>query len=168
MGCLFVLAILFAIPSYGLSLLAFVAYVIINGVLKANARMRRADQKQASRAAYTAKPVTSSIGQSGSRDTARGEAFWERVLQRVEERGIPALYANSLIAIPGTGEEFKAHVLETVGANGTVLEKEIAFADLLEMAWDRLPYEQKGPIREYAAQGIRFIDFDDPNFQQYS
>lgn len=47
---LFLLAVLLAIPTFGVSLLLYFAYLIARGVMRANARMHYADTQQAFRA----------------------------------------------------------------------------------------------------------------------
>lgn len=159
MGCLFLLAILLAIPTYGLSVLAFIAYVIGRAVLTAESRMRAADVKRAYREGQSS--VNVSGHQSNQASAEKIKIYWDGVVEMAERRGVPAVYSNALILAPDAAKNFKTYINDSVGTDSSFLAKQTAGADYIVMSWNRMSREQKGPIIEMARQGVRYLNLGD-------
>lgn len=98
---LFFAALILALPTYGLSLLAYVAYLMVRGVTRANARMRYADERAAVR--ETAATATHS-DRRVTKDNADQIAL--QLIQAGLREGVPASFTTLMMSHPKIGAAF--------------------------------------------------------------
>lgn len=144
----FLVALVLLIPTYGLSLLVYFGFLVIRGVLRANARMNYANRQQALREvrdAYAAGSVSPTIPVSpswlGNRDEE--EIFSTVIIKACDRKGIPSIYVKGLFA----QSEFRELLLAFVGnlerQGSSFIQQQIEAADFIETAWNRLSEENK-------------------------
>ncbi len=115
MAILFVIALLLAWPTSGLSILAYIALMVVRGILQAKARMHHADKAQAKR------EVSAGAGRLPSwlADRDKIEEFVHGIENVAEHRGVPKLFSAMILQDPELQKElmYYAGSMEAQGAS---------------------------------------------------
>ena len=108
MKILFIIAVLLAWPTYGVSLLVFVGLMIVRGVMLAKVRMHHADEAQARRdVAVGSGRLPSWLG-----DRDKVEEFVHGIERVAERDGVPILASAMILQNP----KLQREVIELAGA----------------------------------------------------
>lgn len=148
----FLIALVFLIPTYGLSLLVYFGIIVARGMFKANARMHHANKQQALRdvveASAGSPESTACTEPSWIGDRDEEEIFSAVLIKACARKGIPPLYVKGLCAQP----EFRQLLMTFIGSlesqGSSFIQQQMEAADFIEMAWSRLSEENKSLIRE--------------------
>lgn len=146
---LFIAALVFAIPTFGLSVLAYIGYLVWRAMSQAKARMAYADEQQAMReASRTAQPGVRRL----TCDNA--DEFAQQMIQAGLRVGTPAAYTTLMMSHPVIGASFKQY-MRTIDDGVTSLGdmKQLATAHL-QMLYAGLDDRQKRELKE-ADQAVR-------------
>ena len=147
----FIVALVLLIPTYGLSLLVYLGFLIARAVMRANARMHHANMQQTLR----------DLKQSSERDFSRmksdrptwindrheAEIFVSVVLKFCARKGIPELYVSGLLAQGEFGQLFASFVAGLERRGSSFIEQQMGAAEFIEAAWNRLSDEDQSAIR---------------------
>lgn len=139
---LFLLAVLLAIPTYGLSLAVYVGLIIVRGYLQAKARMHFANEIRAEQA------VQSGDGRLPSWMADRNEisVFIEAVQQVAIRKGVPLVFSQSVMATDAfTGMLRYAGAMEAQGAS--FLEQQVSVVDKIVDLWRSAPTKLRQAAR---------------------
>ena len=130
---LFLAALLIAIPSSGLSILAYLGFLMAKAFLKAQARMLYADGQQALRDLEASRQTPPTWG--SNRDSV--QTFLDGVLKLAVREGVPIPYIEMVFL----REEFAATLTNLVGEmdkrGRSFHEQQRAAADLIVAAWEK-------------------------------
>lgn len=136
---LFLLALLLAWPTAGLSIVAFIAIAITGSYLQARARMHFANERRAARAVAAGNGRIPSW--AGDRD--KTEVFIETIQFFAQRKGVPQLFLWGVLA----DQSIFRLLVEYAGAmereGASFSEQQIAVADKLVEAWERAPSDIK-------------------------
>lgn len=139
MAILFLVAVLFAFPTYGLSLLAYLILVVVRGVNKAKSRMHHANVVEARRELEAAQSFSLP---SWSLDSEEAEVFGRVLVMAVERKGIPRSYPVMVLKTDASQVLLGyASLLEKRGSS--FVEQQAACIDFVEEMWQRLDAEHK-------------------------
>lgn len=139
---LFIAALVFAIPTFGLSILAYIAYLVLRAMAQAKARMAYADERQAAReAAQTARPGVRRL------TTNNAEEFAQQMIQAGLRVGTPAAYTVLMMSHPTIGSSFKDY-MRTIDDGVVSLQDMNSMATTyLQMLYAGLDDRQKRELR---------------------
>ncbi|MGO9388733.1 hypothetical protein [Rhodoblastus sp.] len=137
MGILFLLAVLLAWPTAGLSVVAYIAFFIFQSLLKAKTRMHHSDKLAAQRAVRAGSERVPTW--AGTRD--KSETFVYTIQNFAMEHGVPQAF---LQAVLGDSNTFKtlvhyAGAMEEEGAS--FIEQQMAVSEKLIELWSVAPKE---------------------------
>jgi hypothetical protein len=139
---LFLAAILFAIPTAGLSLLAFVIYLLARSYLAAKVRVYEVDRRAAERAIDDAPglpgPDKDAPDQPSWYNTQMEKTFFDGVSKIGARKGVPLLYIAHGFANPDTASMlFRfAAVMESRGRS--FMEQQMGVAEFIAGSWGDL------------------------------
>jgi hypothetical protein len=141
---LFIAALVFAIPTYGLSLIAYFGFLVASRVLKAKERMHYADTQRALRHIETAPPERPSWG--SNKHTI--EVFSYSLTKMATRNEVPAAYVNTIFQ----ELEFIKKIMSLVAAlersGSSFVEQQMAAADFVLASWNRLSDQDKAMISD--------------------
>lgn len=146
---LFIAALVFAIPTFGLSVLAYIGYLVWRAMSQAKARMAYADEQQAVReASRTAHPGVRRL------TSENAEEFAQQMIQAGLRVGTPAAYTALMMSHPVIGASFKQY-MRTIDDGVTSLSdmKQLATAHL-QVMYAGLNDRQKREL-DVADQAVR-------------
>ncbi len=135
MVILFLVALLLAWPTAGISIIAYVAFAVFRSYLTAKARIHYANERSAERQVRSgAQYVPSWAG-----DRTENEIFVEVIQKGAMRQGVPQTF---LWAVLGDTDTFKglvhlAGAMEREGASQT--EQQVAVSDKLVQMWQQAP-----------------------------
>lgn len=157
----FIAAVLFAIPTFGISLLAFLGYVVLGGVLKGKERAGLASERRHKRHMNeTGKEIIALKGNmngpSWAQDYSTQLKFAQGMINILGQKGIPEAYLNFATGVPefSHGLMIMAGGMERKGS--TLVEQQAAAALLVEIAWDRLPVQYQNQAMDCQRQRRAF------------
>lgn len=150
---LFLVALLLAWPTVGLSLIAYVAFAVFKSHLSAKARMHYANEKSAERAVSSGKKRLPSWGG----DKAELQIFIETIQHGAMRYGVPREFLWAVLADTDTLQMLMhyAGAMEYEGAS--FLEQQVAVSDKLVTIWKEAP----GTIRTTARNNSAPIYYDE-------
>ncbi|QGM46616.1 hypothetical protein [Methylocystis heyeri] len=135
---LFLVALLFAIPTSGLSLLAYAVYFFVHAYIRARARMHYANERHAEKA------IKSGGGRFPSWIKDRGEVliFIEVVQKSAERHGVPFAFSHAVMS----ASQFEillryAGAMEAEGAS--FIEQQDSVGKKVVEMWQGLPSEER-------------------------
>jgi hypothetical protein len=133
MGLLFILALLLAWPTAGLSIVVFLLILFGRSFLKAKSRMHQANVKEAERSMLN----NSAELPSWSEDRDKVQLFLEGTMRTAIAKGVPEKFVIGLCSDLRAAREFVvfAGALEKTGAS--FLEQQAACSDKLVGTWNR-------------------------------
>lgn len=139
MVMLFLVALLFAWPTAGLSIIAYVAFSIFKSYLSAKTRIHYVNERSAEREVRSGAQYVP----SWARDKTENEIFVEVIQKGAMIKGVPQTF---LWAVLGDTDTFKglvylAGAMEHEGAS--FLEQQIAVSDKLVKMWEQAPAKIK-------------------------
>lgn len=165
MTVLFLLALLLAWPTFGLSLVAYVVFLVFRGYLKAKTRMHNANVSNAERSIVSG----SRVWPSWTSNDAQAHIFMETIQKTAMHQGVPRSFLQGILAETGNtqGLYFFAGALEQDGAS--FLEQQVACSDKLLEMWDSTSQQGKRAIMakgeiaasKHVSQKLASNDFDD-------
>lgn len=131
---LFLAALLFAIPTYGLSLLAYFGFLIIRGYFMAKGRIHYANEIEAQRV------VNEGKGRFPSWMGDKGETliFIEAVQGVLAHKGVPLVFTQAVMAT----DEFKQmlrHAGEMEALGASFISQQVSVQDKIYELWLRAP-----------------------------
>jgi hypothetical protein len=135
MVMLFLLAVLLAWPTAGLSIIAYVAFAVFKSYLNAKSRMHYGNERRAEREVKSGgKHVPSWAGSDDE-----NQIFVEVIQKDATRKGVPQTF---LWAVLGDNETFQgliflAGAMEREGAS--FIEQQVAVSDRLVDIWERAP-----------------------------
>jgi hypothetical protein len=152
----FIVALVLLIPTYGLSLLLYLPFLIAGGVMRANARMHHANMQQTLRDVSQSSQAHSGHSKSGRpswfSDKDEVEIFISVVLKFCARKNIPELYVSGLLAQEEFGQIFTSLVAGLERRGSSFIEQQMGAAEFIEAAWNRLSDEDKSAIRIQSEQ----------------
>lgn len=139
MVVLFILAVLLAWPTSGLSVIAFVALAVFKSYLNAKSRIHYSNKRFAERAMSTGEQKVPSWVE----DRNENEIFISVIQQRAMRKGVPQVFLQAVLADRDTLEKLVhyAGAMEHQGAS--FIEQQVAVADRLVEIWGNSPTEIK-------------------------
>lgn len=153
MTILFLLAVLFAIPTSGLSLVAYFALFIFNAWRKAQDRIFYVDTMRAYRSAAN-QTEWSPRGEPLLKRSEDADVFWYGVFKLAERRRVPRLYSERLQRDQDFTELLRS-ILNSLDADGhSFTSRQIAAVDLIERCWERMGSEEQAMVRAAQSRGI--------------
>lgn len=139
MVLLFLLALLLAWPTMGLSLVAYVGLIMFNGYMKANARMHYADTRQAEREVQSgAQRVPSWAG-----NRREAEVFVETIQEFALRKGVPKTFLLAVITNKPTWESLVHLAGAMEGRGSTFVQQQLAVSDKILEMWSDAPASVK-------------------------
>lgn len=135
MVLLFLLAVLLAWPTAGLSIIAYVAFAVFKSYLNAKSRMHYANERRAEREV-----------QSGGRhvptwagDNDENQIFVEVIQECAVRKGVPQTFLWAVLGDKNTFQNlvFLAGAMEREGASS--IEQHVAVSDKLVEMWEKAP-----------------------------
>ena len=135
MVILFLVALLFAWPTAGLSIVAYVAFAVFTSYLTAKSRHHDANARRAEREVRTGKKrVPTWAGDGDER-----HIFVEGIQKGAMRKGVPQTFLWAILSDNETFQElvFFAGAMEDQGAS--FIEQQIAVSDRLMGMWERAP-----------------------------
>lgn len=135
MVILFLVALLLAWPTAGISIIAYVAFAVFKSYLNAKTRMHYANERRAEREVGSgAKHVPSWAG-----DNDENQIFVEVIQKGAMRKGVPQTF---LWAVLGDTDTFRSLVylagaMEREGAS--FVEQQVAVSDKLVQMWEQAP-----------------------------
>ena len=156
---LFLAAILFAIPTSGLSLLAFLIYLLAHSYFTAKVRMYEVDRRAAERAVDGNPDAAPDLDKDAPNhpswyDTEMEKTFFEGVLKLGTRKQIPPIYIAHGFANPDSALVlFRfAAVMENRGRSFT--EQQMGVAEFMAGCWADLgAADQRAFLASASAQG---------------
>ena len=132
MGILFLVALVLAWPTAGLSIVAYIIVLIIRSVMRGKARMHYANQNAAQRA------IAKGAGRvpSWTCDRNKIEEFVLVIQNLAMRRGVPQLFLSGILI----KDEIFTHIVHYAGAmeqqGASFNEQKMAVSDLLVGYWN--------------------------------
>lgn len=135
MVVLFLIALLLAWPTAGLSIIAYIAFAVFRSYVDAKARVHHGNERQANRDVEAGERRVPSW--AGNRDECR--IFVEVIQKMAQERGVPQTFLWAVLGDKSTLQNiiFLAGVMEREGASFT--EQQMAATRKLEEIWNDAP-----------------------------
>lgn len=135
MVVLFLLALLLAWPTAGVSIIAYVAFAIFNGFLSAKSRIHYANERRAEREVQSG--VKHVPSWAGSND--ENQIFVEVIQKGAVRKGVPQSFLWAVLGDKDTfqGLVFLAGAMECEGAS--FVEQQVAVSDKLVEMWEQAP-----------------------------
>lgn len=127
MAILFIIALLLAWPTYGLSLLAYAVLMVLRGYVQAKARMHHADKLRASR------DIKAGVLQFPSwlEDRDKIEEFVHGIENLAEHHGVPKLFSAVTLQDPDLQKELLAYVGSMEAQGSSFTAQQMAAAERL-------------------------------------
>jgi hypothetical protein len=146
---LFLIALLLAWPTAGLSIVAYVAYAVFISYLNARARMHFANERRAEREINAGEQRVPSW--AGNNDD--NEIFVNGIQEGAMRKGVPQVF---LWAVLGNREAFQklvffAGAMERQGAS--FLEQQVAVSDKIVEIWEQAPNNVRMAARNAGPSG---------------
>lgn len=135
MVILFLVALLFAWPTAGISIIAYVAFAVFKSYLNAKSRINYGNKRRAEREIGSgAKHIPSWVG-----DNDENQIFVEVIQKGAMRKGVPQTF---LWAVLGDTDTFRnlvylAGAMEHEGAS--FLEQQLAVSDKIVQMWEQAP-----------------------------
>lgn len=139
MVLLFLLALLLAWPTMGLSLVAYFAYILLKGYLKANSRMHYANTRQAER------EVQSGVQRVPSWTSSKidNQVFVETIQSVALRQGVPQTFLWAILTNKPTFDSF-VHLAGAMECEGSsFIEQQSAVCDKIVAMWADAPASVK-------------------------
>jgi len=135
MVMLFLLAVLLALPTAGLSVIAYVAFAVLKSYLDAKSRIHYANERRADREVKSGgKHVPSWAGNNDE-----NQIFVEVIQKGAVRKGVPQTFLLAVLGDSDTFQDlvFMAGAMEREGAS--FIEQQVAVSDRLVDIWERAP-----------------------------
>lgn len=164
MVILFLVALFLAWPTAGLSIVAYIGFIVLRGYLKGKSRVHHANIRHAERAIASG----SRRWPSWTKDNDKSWVFLEAIQQGAMRDGVPRSFLQGILVEQGNAEGlyFFAGALEEEGAS--FLEQQIACSEKLVEMWNstshlgRTTLMSKGfKAASEASRRQQISDFDD-------
>ncbi|WP_413877103.1 hypothetical protein [Albidovulum sp.] len=135
MVVLFLVALLFAWPTAGLSIVAYVAFAVFKSYLNAKVRIHDANERRAEREVRAGKEKVPTW--AGDGDERR--IFVEVIQKGAMRKGVPQTFLWAVLSDNDTFQNlvYFAGAMEDQGAS--FIEQQIAVSDKLVGMWERAP-----------------------------
>ena len=135
MVLLFLLAVLLAWPTAGLSIITYVAFAVFKSYLDAKSRTHYANEHRAEREVRSGGKHTPSW--AGSRD--KNEIFIEVIQKGAKRKGVPQTFLWAALGDTDTLQNlvFLAGAMEREGA--PFIEQQVVVSDKLVQIWQQAP-----------------------------
>lgn len=131
MVILFLVALVLAWPTAGLSIVAYVVFLIIRGVLQAKARMHHADKLRAQRSmTNSSRGVPSWAG-----DKSKNEAFIYGIQNLAMRHGAPQPYLTAVLSNRETFTSLVGYAAAMEQQGSTFTEQQMAVSEKLVDMW---------------------------------
>jgi hypothetical protein len=139
MVLLFLLAVLFAWPTAGLSIVAYIAFAVFKAYLNAKARMHYANERRAEREVQSGGRRVPSWAGSKSEN----QIFVEAIQKMAVRKGVPQTFLWAVLHDENTFRNlvFLAGAMEREGAS--FVEQQLAVSDKLVQMWEQAPTNVK-------------------------
>jgi hypothetical protein len=135
MVVLFLLAVLLAWPTAGLSIIAYVAFAVFKSYLNAKSRMHYANERRAEREVKSGgKHVP-----SWARSNDESQIFLEVIQKVAKSKGVPQVFLSAVLGDIETLKDliFMAGSMEREGAS--FIEQQLSVSNRLVDIWKRAP-----------------------------
>ena len=139
MVLLFLLAVLLAWPTAGLSIIAYVAFAVFKSYLNAKSRMHYANERRGEREVQSGGRHVPSW--AGSND--ENQIFVEVIQKGAIRKGVPQTFLWAVLGDKDTFQNlvFLAGAMEREGAS--FIEQQVAVSDKLVEMWEQAPTNVK-------------------------
>lgn len=139
MTLLFLLAVLLAWPTAGLSIIAYIAFIVFKSYLNAKARMHYVNESRAERKVLSGERHAPSW--AGSND--ENQIFVECIQEVAIRKGVPQVFLSAVLDNKATflNLVFLAGAMEREGAS--FVEQQLAVSDKLVQMWRQAPTKVK-------------------------
>lgn len=135
MVILFLLALLLAWPTAGVSIVAYVAFAVLKGYLNAKSRIHYGNERRAEREVRSGGRHMPSW--AGSND--ENQIFVEVIQKGAIRKGVPQIFLRAVLGDKDTflSLVFLAGAMEREGAS--FVEQQVAVSDKLVAIWEQAP-----------------------------
>ena len=142
----FILALLFAIPTYGLSLLVYFGLMVAGRLMKEKARMHHADKLRAMRKlndTVTTGKMPTKFAPTWSVDRQKADIFLESVIKGAIASDIPEGFIFGLFEDNEFIRLLMIYVANLESEGSSFFEQQLASVDFVETAWNKVGSEKK-------------------------
>ena len=148
MPFLFLAAILFAIPTGGVSLIAFIVFFVGKHYLKGKSRAQFGKQQAATRAVVRGTTTTGARERPTWLDTSDEEVFFSGVSKLAVRYSVPFAYVAHGFASPDSSAVLFKLAAEMEARGASFTQQQLAAADFIRESWTELDQSDKQLIHE--------------------